>query len=277
MSGFTFRLRRPLEFTVNVSALNPDNLRGKTGAQICATKLYFGRRKVEASSLFSISGKDASIVQFKDCTNRLTHIGDNMAEGQVQVHGDAGDFLGKNLRGGTIEVFGSAGNWVAAGMSGGKIEIHGNCGDYLAASNSGELHGMRDGIIIVYGDAGHRLGERMRRGTIVVFGQAGEYCASQMIAGTIIIFGKTARYIGYGMKRGTIILVRTPSRMLPTFRHCGLLKIEFLRLLFKQLAISCKPFEIFSKFGPEAIRYAGDTSWSGKGEILVLKNARIPR
>ena len=277
MSSLTFTLKERPEFELNVSALIPDKLIGKTSKQICATKLSYGNQKVTVSRLFSVSGNDAESIRIQRSCTRLTHIGQNMSKGQIQVRGDTGDNLGKGMRGGLIKVSGDAGSWTAAGMVGGKIEISGDCGDFLAASNVGEPHGMSDGTIIVHGSAGSRVGERMRRGMIVIFGHAGEYCANQMLAGTIIILGKTGAYLGFGMKRGTIVLAKKPRQLLATFRHCGLLKIEFLRLLFKQLALSCKPLEFFRGFGPEAIRYAGDTSCGGMGEILILRNARLPR
>ena len=117
----------------------------------------------------------------------------------------------------------------------------------------------------------------MRRGMIVIFGNTGDYCASNMLAGTIIVLGKTSSYPGFNMKRGTLILAKKPKHILPTFNNCGLLKIEFLRLLFKQLGVSCEQFRVFRNFGPEAVRYAGDAAAQGLGEILVLKNARAPK
>ncbi len=277
MSALTFTLKKRPDFELDVSALTPDKLIGKTRKQICAVKLSYANQKVAVSELFSVSGTDAENVCIQQSCSRLTHIGQSMSTGKIQVCGDAGNKLGKYMGGGLISVSGNTGNWTATGMAGGKIEIKGDCGDFLAAGSPGDQHGMKDGTVIVHGSAGCRTGERMRRGMIVIFGNTGEYCASYMLAGTIIILGKTGAYLGFGMKRGTIVLTRKPRHLLATFRHCGLLKVEFLRLLFKQLAVACKPFEIFMGFGPEAIRYAGDTSCGGMGEILLLKNTRAAR
>ena len=277
MSALRFKLRDSLKYEVNVSALTPDNLKGKTLKQIAETKLRLGRTTVTTASIFSISGTDTQNIVFANSESTLSHIGEEMTEGRIEISGNAGNFIGQRMSGGYIAVKGNSENFAGAGMTGGKIEIHADCGDFLGASTVGSITGMNEGTIIVHGNAGSRIGDRMRRGMIVVFGNSGDYCASNMLAGTIIILGKTGIYPGFSMKRGTLVLSKKPKHLMATFRDCGLLKIEFLRLLFKQLALSCQQFEVFSDFGPEALRFAGDSSADGKGEILILKNARIPR
>lgn len=277
MTAMIFTLKVQPELPVDLSPLIPDRLSGKSRTQIAAIKLVSGKQRITLSTLFSISGDDPENIRIQRSCRKLTHIGQGMSAGKIQVRGDSGDFLGKNMRGGEIETFGNTGNWTGAGMSGGLIEISGNTGDYLGANFSGEQHGMSDGTIVVSGNAGNRVGERMRRGMIVIKGHVGEYCASRMLAGSIVILGNTGAYLGFGMKRGTIVLCRKPRHIIATFRHCGLLKVEFLRLLFKQMAVSNIQFSCFKDFGPEAIRYAGDVSCAGKGEILILQNARLPK
>ena len=274
MTAVTFTLRTELRFPLDVSCIVPNLLQGKTKQEILNISLNYGNESIKVSELFKISGTNTDIIRFKNSATRLTHIGASMSHGEILVEGDAGDFLGSAMSGGKIQVQGNTTCWTGASMTNGKIEVYGNTGDYMGASLQGKLAGMSGGTIIVHGNTGDRAAERMRRGTIVVFGQAGEFTACKMLAGTIIILGKTGAYIGMGMRRGTIVLARKPRRLMPTFRNCGYLKIEFLRLLFKQLASSCATFEVFSGFGPEAVRYAGDTSCDGLGEILVLKNAR---
>jgi len=159
-------------------------------------------------------------------------------------------------------------------MAGAEIK---NSDDFLVLSNAGKQHAMCEGSMVVHDSTCVRIGERTRRDMITIFAYKDKFRATQMLAATIINSLKTVAYIYFDMKYGTMILVKKLRHLLATFRHCGLLKIEFLRLLFKQLALSCKPLEFFRGFGPEAIRYAGDTSCSGMGEILILKNARLPR
>ena len=275
MTNLTLTLRTELRFPLDVSCIVPNLLQGMDKQEIGNLQLNYGNESIKVSELFKISGTNTDKIRFKNSGARLTHIGAEMTTGEILVEGDAGDFLGSAMAGGKIQVQGDTACWTGASMSGGKIEVFGSSSDYLGAAQQGKVFGMSGGTIIVHENNGDRTGERMRRGTIVVFGQSGEFTACKMLAGTIIVLGKTGAYIGMGMRRGTIVLARKPRRLVPTFRNCGYLKIEFLRLLFKQLATSCEVFEVFSGFGPEAVRYAGDESVGGLGEILVLKNARL--
>ncbi len=69
------------------------------------------------------------------------------------------------------------------------IEIAGAADDFLGGPFAGEMAGMRGGIVVVRGDVGERVGDRMRRGTIIVEREAGAYAGSRMIAGTLIMRG----------------------------------------------------------------------------------------
>jgi formylmethanofuran dehydrogenase subunit C len=277
MTALVFTLKSQLLLPVDLSPLTPDTLAGKNKTQIAAIKLVSGNQKVVVSKLFSIAGTDTENIRIQRSSKLLTHVGQRMSHGKILVRGDVGDYLGKNMSGGSLQVNGNCGDSTACNLRGGLIEIDGDTGDRLGANFIGESHGMNEGTVIVSGNAGNRVGERMRRGTIIIRGHVGHYCAKDMLAGSIIILGKTGHYLGHGMKRGTIILTKKPRHILATFRHCGLLKIEFLRLLFKQMATSNKELLFFNNFGPEAIRYAGDISCEGLGEILVLQNARFSK
>ena len=168
---------------------------------------------------------------------------------------------------------GDAGEWVGASMLRGQISVQGSIGHRAGAAPPGQMTGMKDGLILVEGDAGDRIGERMRGGTIVVLGKAGAYMACRMTAGTIIVMGRPGQHIGLGMKRGTLVLGRKPATVPAGFLSAGALKMEFLRLLFKQLGTARKPLGLFRGFGPEATRMTGDLTVGGQGEILVLLNA----
>ncbi len=194
-----------------------------------------------------------------------------MSYGSIEVKGHVGDFLGQYMQGGHIKVYGDAGSWAGCSMENGRIDITGNVGDYLAAGLPGDPYGMSDGLIYVSGNAGDRVGDRLRRGFIIIRGKAGDYCGSRMVAGTIIVLDKAGKYPGFGMKRGTIIMAKKPRHIAATFKSCGNLKIQFLRLLFKQLSEISDQFSFFEKYRPEAHRFAGDLASNGKGEILILQ------
>jgi formylmethanofuran dehydrogenase subunit C len=230
---------------------------------------------VRLPDIFDIEGSRTDRIHIRRSTPLLVRIGEGMSRGSIDVRGHAGQYLGMRMRGGSITVQGDAGDCAAAAMTGGALHISGSAGDHLCGPLPGGTHGMSDGRVTVLGDAGRYVGELMRRGTILVFGNAGDCAGSNLIAGTLIILGRVGRHAGYGMRRGTIILGKRPAHVLPTFQSCGNLKMEFLRLLFKQTASLDRRFAFFRAFGPEVHRYAGDSAAAGQGELLVLLNAPL--
>jgi len=269
----TFTLCRQPGTWLDLSPLTPDRLAGIRGSALRKLRLRAGRESVRLADLFDIEGSRTDQIRIRRAIPQLVRIGEGMSRGSIEVRGHAGQYLGMRMRGGSITVHGDAGDNVAAGMAGGSIRISGNAGDFLGAGVPGETHGMSDGHVTVHGNAGRRLGDMMRRGTLLVFGDTGDFAGSHLIAGTLIILGRTGRNTGYGMRRGTIILGRKTTHVLSTFRSCGNLKMEFLRLLFKQTASLDRRLALFRAFGPEVHRYAGDMAAGGQGELLVLLNA----
>ena len=274
MTALTFKLKIKPEFTLDISPLTPDQLISKSNAKIKKTILRYGKQKIPVQELFSIKGDDPENINITGSSDKLICVGHGMSHGRIEVHGDVGNFTGQNMRGGYINIQGNAGNWVGNNMSNGHIYISGNAGDYLGAGLPGDPHGMSDGLIYISGNTGDRVGDRMRRGIIIICGKAGDYCGSRMIAGTIIILGKAGKYSGFGMKRGTIILAKKPKHISATFQSSGNLKIQLLRLLFKQLSEMGKQLNLFKKYGPEAHRFTGDLASNGKGEILISQTIK---
>ena len=138
---------------------------------------------------------------------------------------------------------------------------------------------MNRGTIIIEGNAGNEVGERMRRGLIVILGDAGDFLGANMIAGTIVVFGKAGEGPGAGMKRGSIVLLGggqsgalplQPPQLLPTFRYDCTYNPTFLRVYLRAL----RRYGV--EVGEEYItgnyrRYNGDIAELGKGEILVYE------
>ena len=274
MTALTFTLLNNPEFTLDASPLIPDLLVSQSKEQLKNIKIPYGNQKIPVKNLFKVTGNDHANIHIKNSNEKVVSIGNGIRDGHIEVSGNAGDYLGINMRGGSIRVNGNTGDWAGCSMSMGVIEINGNTGSYLGAGLPGEPNGMTDGRIIVTGNAGDRVGDRMRRGTIIVCGNAGDYCGSRMTAGTIIVLDKAGKYVGFSMKRGTIVLAKKPRHIGATFRSCGNLKMQFLRLLFTQLTNIGNTLSIFTKYGPEAHRFAGDLASNGKGEILILQTIR---
>ena len=271
MTALTFTLKIQPKSTLDASPLIPDNLEGKTLAEINNLKLGCGNETVKVNELFATKGKDSNQIRIENSCDKLTYVGRGMTKGTIEVTGDVGDYLGQGMKNGTLSVNGNAGSWTGNRMAGGRINISGDASDYVGAGLPGDTFGMTDGLINIEGNAGDRVGDRMRRGIIIIQGKSGNYCGSRIQAGTIIALDKVGKYPGAGMRRGTIILARRPAHLAATFKSCGNLKMQFLRLLFTQLAGMGTDFEFFRKYGPIAQRFSGDLARNGKGEILILQ------
>ena len=273
MSALTFTLKRRPEAKIDLSPLTPDNLAGLNINAIRSIKLDCSGKQLAVRDVFEVTGENTADIHFRRSSKMFCRIGHGMSFGNIEIRGHGGDLLGQNMRDGHIYVRGDSGDWTGAGMAGGRIDISGDTGSFSGAALPEQMHGMTNGIITISGNAGDRTGDRMRRGMIIILGNSGNYTGSRMIAGTILVLGKTGIHSGYGMKRGTIILGKRPVDLAATFSSCGKLKMEFLRLLYKQIASLGRRFSHFGKFGPEVHRYAGDLSIGGKGEILIMLNA----
>lgn len=274
MKPMIFTLTEKPRQLLDLSALTPDTLSAaRNSRQIANTKLVLGSTKINAGELFSISGENPEDIELRRTTELVTRVGAHMSGGRITVKAHGGSYLGYRMKGGTIRVTGNCSDWLGCDMSWGRIEVDGDAGDHIGAGSRDSMHGMRDGLITVWGNAGHRTGDKMRRGMIMVGGTAGNFSGAGMIAGTILILGKSGRLPGYGMKRGSIILGRKPEQIGNTLVDTGVLKMEYLRLFFKQLSRMGSRYRFFRNFGPEVRLYAGDMANNGKGEIMILLNA----
>jgi formylmethanofuran dehydrogenase subunit C len=276
MTALTLTLKEPPRQRVDVSALLPERLAGKSLEAVAAIELMVGNERVRTGDLFELSGDpvpsegDAGLTVGKSC-DRLDCMGQGMTRGEIAVEGDAGAYLGLGMKGGAVRISGNAGPFAASGMSGGEIRIDGDAGDYLAAAIPGDKLGMTGGVVKVDGNVGERAGDHMRRGLLLVQGGAGDYCASRMIAGSIVVLGRVGEFTGLAMKRGSVILFNPPERMLATFNDCGTHTIPFLRLFMDYIRTFGGKFEQLDRSYSRVRRFAGDQGVSGKGEILICQ------
>ncbi|KUK30926.1 MAG: Formylmethanofuran dehydrogenase subunit C, partial [Thermoanaerobacterales bacterium 50_218] len=111
-------------------------------------------------------------------------------------------------------------------MTSGLIMVNGDAGMHLGQRMkggtivvNGNLEPRWGGMIMVFGSVGNRVGEGMRRGLIAVTGDAGDFAGVNMIAGTIVVFGKMGLNSGGGMKRGSIVSIGGTDRVLSTFGY----------------------------------------------------------
>jgi len=267
MSALTFTLKAAPQQNINCSALTPDNLAGKTAAEIGGISLAAGQYALQAADVFDISGSDTQQLCFKNATTKLDYIGAGMTSGSISIEGDTGAYLGFGMKNGEILCTGDTAAFAASNMRGGLLTIHGNTGDFLGAGSEGSRKGMLGGTVIVKGNAGDRVGDQMRRGLILIEGNVGDYCGSRMIAGTIGVLGDLGVYTAFNMHRGTLLLQKKPQLHV-TMQDCGAHTLPFLNLLFKSFAKYNTRFSALNSLRVQ--RFVGDTAYSGNGEILIL-------
>ena len=253
---------------VDLSALTPDRLAGRSADAIRHLPLWVGNRQFATGDLFAVTAGDTDDILIRSDSDRLDGIGTGMSRGRLRVEGQAGAFLGQQQRGGMIRVSGDVGPFAGSGMTGGTIEIGGNAGDFLGGAIPGERRGMRGGRILVHGNAGDRVGDHQRRGLILIGGNAGDYCGSRLVAGTIAVLGHTGANLGFAMRRGTLLLTTEPT-LLPTFNPNGTQTLGFLALLGDDLAGLDGPFAQLGTYGNRVHRWLGDLGCGGQGEVLV--------
>lgn len=267
MAALTFTATQPPPERLDLSPLIPERLAGLTVAEIERLPIGTSRLGVTVGDLFRVSGDEAGAIVIDGGSDRFDFVGRGLAAGTVRVTGDVGAHLGRAVKGGAITVDGSArGPHGGAAMTGGRIDIGGDAADATAGALPGAMHGMAGGLMVIGGNAGAYLGDRMRRGVIVVHGTVGEASGCRMIGGTIVAAHAGVR-AGVGMKRGTLIAA-TVDDMEPTFVSAGAYDAAFLGLFRRWLtgeaggtAAALVPARVH--------RFRGDMASLGKGEMLL--------
>lgn len=262
------RYRGSTTIPVEAECLTPDNLAGKSPAEIAALPLQHGNAAVPLGEFFAVEGDagDHDVVIEGDC-GRVKWIGAGMATGRLTIRGSAGMHLGAEMTGGELRVHGDAGDWAGAEMRGGRLHVHGKAGHLAGAAYRGSRVGMRGGALLIEGGAGNEVGGGMRRGLIAVGGDVGDFAGVSLIAGSLFVFGRTGIRPGAGMKRGTLAVFGGAPPLLPTFRFDCVYRPVFLDLYLRQLrAWGFSPAERVG--GGPCRRYSGDLVSLGKGELL---------
>jgi formylmethanofuran dehydrogenase subunit C len=265
----TLRYHGATRIPVEAECITPDNLAGKTAAQVERLPVQHGNAAAALAEFFDVRGDagDGEVHVEGDC-GRVKRLGAGMTGGRLVVHGDAGMHLGAEMAGGALEVHGSAGDWAGAAMRGGLLRVHGRAGHMAGAAYPGSRTGMRGGALLIDGDAGDEVAAGMRRGLVAVGGAAGAFAAAALVAGSVFLFGPAGGRPGAGMKRGTVAFLGGPPELLGTFRPACVYEPVFVRLYLRQLR--AWGFAVEDRFFSGAWRRCcGDRLAGGKGEILV--------
>jgi formylmethanofuran dehydrogenase subunit C len=147
--------------SVDCRALLPTALQGKTVAEIAAIKLAANLSVADVFEVSVDTASEAAVLTFKNTTSAHQYIGFGMTSGQINVVGDAGDFLGAQLQNGVLICTGNAGARAGDRMRRGMLLIEGNAADYCGSD-------MMAGTLGVLGTTGAHLGYGMKRGTLLL-------------------------------------------------------------------------------------------------------------
>ncbi len=141
--------------------------------------------------------------------DRVYGIAAGLAQGEVEIDGDVGDFVAmligtreqkeKGEPGPRITINGNAGNYLADGAWNGEVVVKGNAGFGVGIYAYG-------GRIIVYGNAGDGVGQVLKGATIIINGDVGDEAGLYMVGGDIVIIGNAGKLLGNWMIRGRIFI-----------------------------------------------------------------------
>jgi formylmethanofuran dehydrogenase subunit C len=266
VSALVLTLREAPGQRLDLTPLTPNQLAGKSEAEIAALPMNTTKERVCVGDVFKLRLGDADEIVIEGGSERFDCVGCAMTGGKLRVDGDVGAQAGRLMTGGKLTVAGNAGPWAASGMKGGTLEIKGDAGARLGGPLAGEMAGMRGGVVVVRGDAGARAADRLRRGIIIIEGEAGAHAGSRMIAGTLLVRGRAGPLPGYLMARGTLVLAGGGEALSPSFADCGVhdlvtttLMADFVRPYSPTVAdLLRRPWR----------RLLGDMAVIGKGEIF---------
>ncbi|AFY71090.1 glutamate synthase (ferredoxin) [Thalassoporum mexicanum PCC 7367] len=137
----------------------------------------------------------------------------------LEFTGSAGQSFGAfNLPGMNLNLTGEANDYVGKGMRGGEIAIKPQADRaYDPAKNviigNTCLYGATGGFLAASGLAGERFGVRNSGAKAVVEG-TGDHCCEYMTGGVIVVLGTTGRNIGAGMTGGIAYFLDQDGRLL---------------------------------------------------------------
>ena len=142
----------------------------------------------------------------------------------VQLAGTAGQSFGAwNVAGLNLNLVGDANDYVGKGMAGGRITIRPpESAGYVARETSivGNtcLYGATGGQLFAAGRAGERFAVRNSGATAVIEG-AGDHCCEYMTDGVVVVLGRTGVNFGAGMTGGFAYVLDIERDFVDRYNH----------------------------------------------------------
>jgi glutamate synthase (ferredoxin) len=146
---------------------------------------------------------------------------------RARFEGSAGQSFGAFLAAGAeVELVGEANDYVGKGMSGGRLVVlppPGDTGDPVLLGNA-VLYGATGGELFCSGRAGERFAVRNSGATAVVEG-VGDHACEYMTGGTVVVLGDVGLNLGAGMTGGELYVL-DGSGALPLRLNAGMVVAE---------------------------------------------------
>jgi glutamate synthase (NADPH/NADH) large chain len=154
------------------------------------------------------------------------HGNEGMRDTPIDIHltGTAGQSFGAwNVSGLNLDLVGDANDYVGKGMSGGRIVIRPPAGVRYEARETSIigntcLYGATGGQLFAAGRAGERFAVRNSGATAIIEG-AGDHCCEYMTDGVIVVLGRTGVNFGAGMTGGFAYVLDTDRLFVDRYNH----------------------------------------------------------
>jgi glutamate synthase domain-containing protein 3 len=134
---------------------------------------------------------------------------------RARFAGSAGQSFGAFLAAGVeLELTGEANDYVGKSMSGGRIVVRppaNDAGDPVLLGNT-VLYGATGGELFCAGRAGERFGVR-NSGAVAVVEGAGDHACEYMTNGTVVVLGEHGLNLGAGMSGGQVYVYDAENRL----------------------------------------------------------------
>lgn len=229
---------------LDLSPIISDNGMAKDAPQFCTDLRNNPFDKGElaeemlAATLTAIEGKSGGTFEFEVCNYhrsigaRLSgeiarrHGNHGMLDAplNIQLQGTAGQSLGAwNVSGLNLDLVGDANDYVGKGMSGGRIVVRPQADvAYIARETviigNTCLYGATGGQLFAAGIAGERFAVRNSGATAVIEG-AGDHCCEYMTDGVVIVMGRTGVNFGAGMTGGFAYVLDIDRDFVDRYNH----------------------------------------------------------
>ncbi|HTO73478.1 MAG TPA: hypothetical protein VMJ30_06650, partial [Gemmatimonadales bacterium] len=152
----------------------------------------------------AVGGRVAGVI-----ATRFGGAGLNRGRIRLRFQGSAGQSFGAfAIHGMQLDLEGEANDYVGKGLAGGEITIrpfrqaaYARDSHLHAILGNTCLYGATSGVLFAAGQAGSRFAVRNSGATAVIEG-AGNHCCEYMTGGTVVVLGSTGRNFGAGMTHG---------------------------------------------------------------------------